>query len=126
MTYFAGYRLGIVDSASNWNDVNRTRSVALSTWPAFPNAREDFEMAKPPPPFVEDEFVEYKYRVRLLGDQFGAFAYAVNLDEKTDMYKLVAWERTGRRIKTGGYLPVCRFDTRTTGGVGGRNLLRAG
>lgn len=120
MTYFAGYRLGIVASASNWNDVNRNRSVALSTWPSYPNSRDNFELAKLPPPFVEGELVEYEYRVGLLSDQFGVFAYAVNLDEQTAMDKLATWERTGERIKTGGYLPVCRFDTTTTGGVAGR------
>ena len=120
MTYFAGYRLGIVASASNWNDADRNRSVALSTWPSYPNSRDNFELAKLPPPFVEGELVEYEYRVGVPAEQRGLFSYALNLDEQTAMDKLTDWERTGRRIKTGGYLPVCRFDTSTTGGVAGR------
>jgi hypothetical protein len=119
MTYFAGYRLGIVASASNWLDANRNRSVALSTWPNYPNARDNFELAKLPPPFVEGELVEYQYREGVPHQQPSFYAYAVNLEEQTAMDKMLLWDRTGRRFKTGGYVPVCRFDLPAAASAGG-------
>jgi hypothetical protein len=51
------------------------------------------------------------------------FAYAVNLEEQTAMDLRPEWSRTGQRFKTGGYVPVCRFDLPAVvaaGGVVGR------
>ncbi len=59
MTYYWGYRLGLVASASNWLDTSLAAVPDLRDWPTLPNSRDNFELVKLPPPIVDGEVVEY-------------------------------------------------------------------
>jgi hypothetical protein len=59
ITYYWGYRLGLVASESNWLDSSVGATQALAGWPSFPNARDNFELASVPPPWIEGEVIEY-------------------------------------------------------------------
>ena len=77
MTYYAGYRLGFVAGESNWVPGNEAKLPELAGWPSFPNARDNFELVKLPPPFVEGEVVEYfAYDKDVAGAIAGRCGYA--------------------------------------------------
>jgi len=123
MTYHWGYRLGLVASTANWDDANLSKVPELATWPAepvfpfiasFPNASDNFELVSLPPPWVEDEAVEYVNRADFPNQPGGQFFYAVLAADKTLLDSIANWQRTGKSFKSGGYVSVCRF-------YGGRN-----
>ncbi len=59
MTYYWGYRLGMVESQSDWNEANRGASTQFATWRSFPTPTGNFALTTLPPPFVEGEVTEY-------------------------------------------------------------------
>ena len=109
MTYYAGYRLGFVAGESNWVPSNAAKVPELAGWPSFPNARDNFELVKLPPPFVEGEVVEYFNDVQ--GPFTGRFGYAANSEEQKVFDAAGAWIRTGQSFKSGGYVAVCSVAT---------------
>jgi hypothetical protein len=112
MTYYAGYRLGFVAGESNWVAGNEAKLPELAGWPSFPNARDNFELVKLPPPFVEGEVVEYfAYDKDVAGAIAGRFGYAANTDEQKVFDASTAWIRTGQSFKSGGYVSVCSVAT---------------
>lgn len=112
MTYYAGYRLGFVAGESNWVSGNEAKLPELAGWPSFPNARDNFELVKLPPPFVEGEVVEYfAYDKDVAGAIVGRFGYAANTEEQKVFDASNAWIRTGRSFKSGGYVAVCSVAT---------------
>ncbi len=112
ITYYWGYRLGLVSSESNWSALSLIRlPAALQGWPTFPNPDEEFELAALPPPFVEGEVTEFINTEDFPNSPGGQFSYAVTDEEKRkfDDGGAGKWQRTGKRFKTGGYVSVCRF-----------------
>ena len=109
MTYYAGYRLGFVASESNWLASNVGKSPALANWPAYPDARDNFELAKLPRPFVEGEVVEYVNQLDFPKSLGGIFFYAASLADQAALDASANWWRTGQSFKSGGYVPVCRL-----------------
>ncbi len=128
ITYFMGYRMGVTASESNWQPGSETRSTTfLSTfrapataptlWSSFPQAADNFELAKLPPPFVEGEVIEYVYRP-LPPNGFwpsrNYFFYSASASEQSALEASGIWYRTGYTFKHGGYVSVCRFFGGTT------------
>jgi hypothetical protein len=112
MTYYAGYRLGFVAGESNWVAGNEAKLPELAGWPSFPNARDNFELVKLPPPFVEGEVVEYfVYDKDVQGAIAGRFGYAATADEQKVFDASAAWIRTGQSFRSGGYVAVCSVAT---------------
>jgi hypothetical protein len=112
MTYYAGYRLGFVAGESNWVTGNEAKLPELAGWPSFPNARDNFELVKLPPPFVEGEVVEYfVYDKDVQGAIAGRFGYAATTDEQKVFDASAAWIRTGQSFRSGGYVAVCSVAT---------------
>ena len=109
MTYFFGYRLGLVASESNWNVANLPKVPSLADWPDFPTPMNNFELAKLPPPFVEGEVVEYVNFAVFPASKVGHFFYAANANEQAALDVVPTWFRTGQTFKNGGYVSVCRF-----------------
>ena len=109
ITYYFGYRLGLVASESNWDSANLSKSPTFATWPEFPNSRNNFDLAKLPTPFVEGEVVEYVNFEAFPASRAGYFFYAASRDEQLALDQVSAWSRTGRTFRSGGYVPVCRF-----------------
>lgn len=111
MTYYAGYRLGFVAGESNWVASNASRLPELAGWPSFPSARDNFELVKLPPPFVEGEVVEYFTNADFPGMALGRYGYAANSEEQKVFDASAAWIRTGQSFKSGGYVSVCSVAT---------------
>ena len=112
MTYYAGYRLGFVAGESNWLAGNEAKLPQLAGWPSFPNARDDFELVKLPPPFVEGEVVEYfSFQPDVPGGFSVRFGYAANTEEQKVFDASAAWIRSGQSFKSGGYVSVCSVAT---------------
>ena len=111
MTYFAGYRLGFVAGESNWLESNAAKLPELAGWPSFPNARDNFELIKLPPPFVEGEVVEYFTNVVFPATFAGRFGYAASSEEQKFFDASPEWIRTGQNFKSGGYVAVCSVAT---------------
>lgn len=109
MTYYAGYRLSFVASESNWVASNLGQAPVLATWPAFPDARDNFELAKLPRPFVEGEVVEYVNEKDFPKSPGGQFFYATSQADQSALDVTANWWRTGKSFKSGGYVPVCRL-----------------
>ncbi|MCZ2134337.1 MAG: hypothetical protein LC098_02745 [Burkholderiales bacterium] len=80
-----------------------------------PSPRNNFELSSLPPPWVEDEVVEYVNRVQFPAQPDGQYFYTAITADKAilDAYPAL-WQRTGRSFKSGGYVGTCRF-------YGGRN-----
>lgn len=111
MTYYAGYRLGFVAGESNWVASNAAKLPELAGWPSFPNSRDNFELVKLPPPFVEGEVVEYFTNVDFPGMALGRYGYAANSEEQKVFDASATWIRTGQSFKSGGYVSVCSVAT---------------
>ena len=121
ITYFMGYRLGRVASESNWLASNLSRVPQLADWPTFPSSQNNFELAKLPPPVVEGEALEYYQVIDPQPNSPDAlFTYSFTREEQAAIERSGLWKRTGRSFKTGGYLPVCRFDGSQIAGVTAR------
>ena len=114
MTYYAGYRLGFVAGESNWVASNAAKLPELAGWPSFPDARDNFELAKLPPPFVEGEVVGYftdLTNAAIPGGVLRKYAYAANTVEQQLFETSTAWFRTGQSFRSGGYVAVCSVST---------------
>ena len=117
ISFYWGYRLGLVASASNWDAANLSKAPALATWPAFPDPKDNFELVALPPPWVEDDVVEYVNRVNFPLQPGGQYFYAVRAEDKTLLDSIPAWQRTGKAFKSGGYVSACRFYGGNNGGL---------
>lgn len=117
ITYFAGYRLGVVAGESNWIAGGESLLPALISspesgsiqWPSLPNASNNFELVRLPPPFVEGEVVEYVNTAEFPRSPGGYFFYTANRNEQDLLESSTSWWRTSNTFKSGGYLSVCRF-----------------
>ena len=115
-TYFFGYHLGLVGVESNWSDANLAAAGDLVGFFRLPSAANNFNLASLPPPWVEDEVVEYVNRVNFPAQPDGQYFYAVRAVDKTALDAMPVWERTGKSFKSGGYVSVCRFYGGKNGG----------
>ena len=113
-THFWGYRLGLVANESNFNDANRGKLAP--GWPAFPSPANNFELAFLPPPWIEDDVVEYVNQKDFPKQPDGQFFYAVLAADKAALDAVASWRRTGKSFKSGGYVSVCRFYGGLNGG----------
>ena len=126
MTYYFGYRLGLVASQSNWLDSNLPRVMpALTGWPAFPNSRDNFELTKLPAPYIEGEIVEYVNFQVSPGSSAGHYFYATGSAEQAQLDGVESWARTGKSFKSGGYVSVCRLFAAGTDGKSGTHFYSA-
>ena len=115
-TYQWGYRLGLVASTSDWNPANAGAAPELLNWPAVPSKRDEFELTKLPPPWIEDDVVEYVNRADFPAQPGGQYFYAVRAEDKTLLDSIPAWQRSGKSFKSGGYVSACRFYGGKNGG----------
>jgi hypothetical protein len=115
-TYHWGYRLGLVASVANWDAANLSKVPALATWPSFPDAKDNFELATLPPPWIEDDIIEYVNRADFPAQPGGQYFYAVRAEDKTLLDSIPVWQRTGKSFKSGGYVSACRFYGGKNGG----------
>ena len=111
MTYFWGYRLGMVAGESNWSMSSLPNVPALSTWPKFPSNADNFELVALPPPLKEGEAIEYVNFQDFPRSPGGQYFYSTTTADREalDSGRAGKWERTGQRFNTGGYVSVCRF-----------------
>ena len=115
-THFWGYRMGLVANESNFNVADRSKFV--DAWPAanFPSARNNFELTTLPPPWIEDDVVEYVNKPDFPAQPGGQFFYALAAADKATLDALPVWKRTGNTFKSGGYVSACRFYGGKNGG----------
>ena len=115
-THFWGYRMGLVANESNFNVADRAKFHA--TWPSanFPSPRNNFELTTLPPPWIEDDVVEYVNNQDFPAQPGGQFFYAVTAADKVTLDALPVWRRTGSAFKSGGYVSACRFYGGKNGG----------
>lgn len=116
VTYHWGYRLGLVANVSQWDAANLSKVPELATFPTFPDAKYDFELAALPPPWVEDDVVEYVNQANFPLQPGGQYFYAVRAEDKTLLDSIPAWQRSGKSFKSGGYVSACRFYGGKNGG----------
>lgn len=109
MTYYWGYRLGMVESQSDWDEANRGASTQFATWHSFPTPSENFALTTLPPPFVEGEVTEYVNVKDFPKQPGGQYFYAARQADRVALDAIVNWQRTGRAFNAGGYVNVCRF-----------------
>ena len=116
-TFFFGYHLGLTAIESNWDEANRERAGDLATTFRVPSPRNNFELSSLPPPWVEDDVVEYVNRVQFPAQPDGQYFYTAITADKAilDAYPAL-WQRTGRSFKSGGYVGTCRFYGGKNGG----------
>ena len=115
-THFFGYHLGLVANESNWDDANRSRAGDLVGFFRFPSPTNNFELNALPPPWVEEDVVEYVNQAEFPAQPGGQFFYAVRADDKALLDSVPAWKRTGNSFKSGGYVSACRFYGGKNGG----------
>ena len=115
-SHFWGYRMGLVANESNFNIADRSKFV--EQWPAanFPSERNNFELTTLPPPWVEDDVVEYVNQANFPLQPGGQYFYAVRAEDKTLLDSLPVWQRTGKGFKSGGYVSACRYYGGKNGG----------
>jgi hypothetical protein len=113
-THFWGYRLGLVANESRFDNANRDKFVA--NWPVFPSSANNFELATLPPPWIEDDIIEYVNRADFPAQPGGQYFYAVRAEDKTLLDSIPVWQRTGKSFKSGGYVSACRFYGGKNGG----------
>ena len=115
-TYFFGYHLGLVANESNWDNANANKAGDLNGFFQFPSPLNNFELTALPPPWVEDDVVEYVNKQDFPKQPGGQFFYAVLASDKAALDAVPAWQRTGKSFKSGGYVSVCRFYGGKNGG----------
>ncbi len=126
ITYYFGYRMGLVGSQSNWLESNLSKVLpAMAQWPAFPSNKGNFELAKLPAPYVEGEIVEYVNFQVSPASALGHYFYASGLSEQALLDDLAAWSRTGKTFKSGGYVSVCRHYFAGTNATTGTHFYSA-
>lgn len=115
-THFFGYHLGLVANESNWNDANVGRAGDLVGFFRFPSPVNNFELTALPPPWVEEDVVEYVNQADFPAQPGGQFFYAVRAEDKALLDSVPAWKRSGNAFKSGGYVSACRFYGGKNGG----------
>ena len=115
-THYFGYHLGLVANESNWSDANASAAGDVVGFFTLPSPVNNFNLAALPPPWVEDEVVEYVNRANFPLQPGGQYFYAVRADDKTLLDSIPAWQRSGKSFKSGGYVSVCRFYGGKNGG----------
>ena len=115
-THFFGYHLGLVANDSNWDNANLSKAGDLVGFFLFPNPANNFELTALPPPWVEDDVVEYVNKQDFPKQPGGQYFYAVRAEDKTLLDSVANWRRTGKAFKSGGYVSVCRFYGGKNGG----------
>ncbi len=115
-THFFGYHLGLVANESNWDAANLSKAGDLVGFFRFPSPVNNFELTALPPPWVEDDVVEYVNKPDFPKQPGGQFFYAVLASDKTLLDSVPNWQRTGKAFKSGGYVSVCRFYGGKNGG----------
>jgi len=116
MTYHWGYRLGLVASTTDWIPGNAALAPELAAWPALPRREDELELMTLPPPWIEDDVVEYVNRADFPWQPDGQYFYAARLEDKAALDAALVWQRSGRTFKSGGYVSVCRFYAGNNGG----------
>ena len=116
-TYSYGYHLGLTAIESNWDEANRERAGDIANMFRVPSPRNNFELSSLPPPWVEEDVVEYVNRVQFPAQPDGQYFYTAIAADKAilDSYPDI-WQRTGRSFKSGGYVGTCRFYAGRNGG----------
>ncbi|MCZ2135527.1 MAG: hypothetical protein LC098_08885, partial [Burkholderiales bacterium] len=61
-SYYWGYRLGLVASTVEYDGTRSDIPPEIAAWPAVPLKEDEFELTALPPPWVEDDVVEYVNR----------------------------------------------------------------
>jgi Repeat of unknown function (DUF5648) len=117
MTLHWGYRLGLVETTLDWKQSSLFVLPQLANWP-FKWTFEAGEaiLLSLPPPFREDDVVEYVNKTDFPKQPGGQFFYAVLASDKTLLDAQQNWQRTGNAFKSGGYVSVCRFYGGKNGG----------
>ena len=114
ITYYWGYKLGLVESQSDWTDANRSKLPA--DWPVFPTAEDNFKLTTLPPPWMEGEVTEYVNTADFPRQPDGQYFYAATDADRAALDGIATWRRTGNSFKQGGYVSVCRFYGGANGG----------
>ena len=115
-SYYWAYRMGMVATESNWDEVNANRVPELVSFFQLPSPSNNFELASLPPPWIEDDVVEYVNQKDFPKQPDGQFFYAVLAADKAALDAVASWRRTGKSFKSGGYVSVCRFYGGLNGG----------
>ncbi len=115
-THYFGYHLGLVANESNWSDANLTAAGDLVGFFTLPSPVNNFNLAALPPPWVEDDVVEYVNQANFPLQPGGQYFYAVRAEDKTLLDSIPAWQRSGKSFKSGGYVSACRFYGGKNGG----------
>ena len=115
-THYFGYHLGLIANESNWDNANLSRAGDMVGFFTFPSPANNFNLSRLPPPWVEDDVVEYVNRVEFPNQPGGQFFYTAIPFEKTLLDSVPAWQRTGSTFKSGGYVSACRFYGGKNGG----------
>ncbi|MBL8311286.1 MAG: hypothetical protein JNL19_12730 [Burkholderiales bacterium] len=113
-TYYWGYKIGLVETQSDWNDANRSKFPA--DWPGFPPSSENFKLTALPAPWAEGEVTEYANSTDFPKQPDAQYFYAASDADRALLDALPNWWRTGRGFKHGGYVSVCRFYGGNNGG----------
>jgi hypothetical protein len=117
MTWHFGYHLGLTSIQSDWDNANLDRADGLAGVFVLPSPRHNFELTSLPPPWVEDDVVEYVNRADFPAQPDGQFFYtAIAADKAILDAASPPWQRTGRSFKSGGYVATCRFYGGKNGG----------
>jgi len=114
LSYYWGYKLGLVESESDWDERNRSNMPA--DWPIFPSPAQDFKLISLPPPWVEGEVTEYVNTADFPRQPDGQYFYAASDTDRAALDGIATWRRTGNSFKQGGYVSVCRFYGGANGG----------
>ncbi len=115
-TYSFGYHLGLTAIESNWDDANIERAADIVGVFVLPSPRQNFQLTSLPPPWVEDDVVEYVNRADFPAQPDGQFFYTAVASDKALLDAVPVWQRTGKSFKSGGYVGTCRFYGGKNGG----------
>ena len=116
LTMFWAYRMGLVESQLDWDAVRLSTLSAFAGWPRYAGKDEEFVLATLPPPYIEDEVVEYVNRIDFPAQPSGQYFYTSRPGEKFALDRLPRWSRTGKSFLSGGYVSTCRFYGGANGG----------
>jgi len=116
MAYYWGYRLGLVENSVEWSVDGLRVAPELGNWPDLPSATQEYSLASLPPPWIEEDVVEYVNTIAFPRQPDGQYFYAVRSEDKMLLDSINTWRRTGNTFKSGGYVSVCRFYGGSNGG----------
>ena len=116
LTMFWAYRLGLVESQLDWDAARLSSLAAFAGWPRYAGKDEEFVLATLPPPYIEDEVIEYVNRLDFLAQPSGQYFYASRSVDKSTLDASPRWSRTGKSFLSGGYVSACRFYGGKNGG----------